>query len=433
MFVYNTKNNLSADDFKKLAVMTHFSEKIKLHSKTSQAENEKKLRQEGPDFLCVVRDFHLSRNEYSADESLDRFLTVENTNQKRSNDPKATSDENFVAKQNEIKRNMINTFRSFKSFRLPMPASDDTVKDKSAEEALQMLDSVEFTKLRPVFKKDFEEMTDWIKMNLNAKCIKNTQLNGPTLAKFIEIIVDSINTDKTIQLHDTLLTAIRAGLDHSFELIKAKYLTEMDRESRSFPVKSLVFNDIETKLTHRLNKDLNEQLSSNNELFVEYKNKLNSFTEEKKASYLEKNKKKIEELNEKESVEIWNRENNSKLSGMKTVAEFESLLSDFKSKFRREQFEPHLSLSDSFWQKFKSSNSQPQSYSSYSQPQSYSNISFLRSNSYCRGSSSFSHTSNGDKAIGVYESNGSANGRTIYEGRNGGIYIRTPKGNKSYI
>ena len=73
------------------------------------------------------------------------------TNQKRSSDPKATSDENLVAKQNEIKRNMINAFRSFKSFRLPMPASDNTVKNKSAEEALQMLDSVEFTKIETCF------------------------------------------------------------------------------------------------------------------------------------------------------------------------------------------------------------------------------------------------------------------------------------------
>ena len=174
-----------------------------------------------------------------------------------------------------------------------------------------------------------------------------------------------------------------------------------------------------------------------------------------------KNKKKIEELNEKESVDIWNRENNSKLSGMKTVAEFESLLSEFKSKFRREQFEPHLSLSDSFWQKFKSSiraeeqmnrlkekeekekkefeenakrnqasNSQPQSYPEYPRYPSYPE--YPRSNSYAP-TRSISHTSNGDKPIGVYESNGSANGRTVYEGTRGGRYYRTKSGKKSYI
>lgn len=141
---------MSSEDFKRLAIMSNLSERIKLRSDSSCAENEKKLRVEGPDFVCVVRDFHLNNKKYTPNESLDRFLQMEKEaeqNEKTKNDAAVI--------RNQIRKNMINSFKSFQCFRLPIPVSDDTVKNKQMEKALQILDSIAFNQLRTNFRNEF--------------------------------------------------------------------------------------------------------------------------------------------------------------------------------------------------------------------------------------------------------------------------------------
>ena len=125
LFIYNTKNNLAANDFKKLAVMTHLSNKLSLKSGSSRAFNEKFLRNEGPEFVCIVRDFSF-KEKLTAKKSLEQFLELEaiQTRPQATNDKKSKEMLEDKLKRNEIRRNMVNSFKSFDCFRLPEPVSD---------------------------------------------------------------------------------------------------------------------------------------------------------------------------------------------------------------------------------------------------------------------------------------------------------------------
>ena len=306
MFLYNTKNSLSAADFKKLAVMSNLSEKLRLRSNSSQIENERRLREEGPDFLCIVRDFQLKGDEYSADESLNRFLEMEKKENLSNKEDKKSSLEDPIAKRNQIRKNMINSFKSLRSFRLATPVSDDTVEDQSMEQSLQCLDSIDFNQLRSYFQKDFTSMTEWIKGNLKPKEINSTNLNGSTLANFIKIIVYLINNDKVIQLYDTLLSAIKVEADHTLELIKNDYKNQMEFNSKMFTISD--FNKLDNEISQTLINKLKTQMASNESLVAEYKQKFDAFHSDKRQFYIDENSKRINEFNKKKAKEFWDSE-----------------------------------------------------------------------------------------------------------------------------
>ena len=59
MFLYNTKNALNSDAFKKLGVISTLSDKIK--SNASDQNQANVHEEDNPDFIWVVRDFALSK------------------------------------------------------------------------------------------------------------------------------------------------------------------------------------------------------------------------------------------------------------------------------------------------------------------------------------------------------------------------------------
>ena len=60
MFLYNTKNALTAEAFKKLAAVTSFSQKVSFKSNATSTNHSKILKDEFcPTFTWIVRDFSL--------------------------------------------------------------------------------------------------------------------------------------------------------------------------------------------------------------------------------------------------------------------------------------------------------------------------------------------------------------------------------------
>jgi len=105
--------------------MSQLSTMISLKSGRSKYFNEKFLRNEGPQFVCVVRDFSF-KEKLTAKQSLERFLDVEpiQTRAQTTNSKKSKDLLDDKLKRNEIRRNMMNSFRAFDCYRLPEPVSD---------------------------------------------------------------------------------------------------------------------------------------------------------------------------------------------------------------------------------------------------------------------------------------------------------------------
>ena len=107
--------------------MSQLSTMLSLKSGISKYFNEKNLRNEGPEFICVVRDFSF-KEKLTAKQSLERFLDMEliQTRAQTTNSNKSKQSLDDKLKRNEIRRNMMNSFRTFDCYRLPEPVSDRT-------------------------------------------------------------------------------------------------------------------------------------------------------------------------------------------------------------------------------------------------------------------------------------------------------------------
>ena len=106
------------NDFKKLAVMTHLSNKISLRSRSSRAFDEKFLKNEGPEFICVVRDFAF-KEKLTAKQSLQRFLNLEPVDKEfdKSDEKQYKEIQNEKLKRNEIRQNMLHSFKTTNIFK----------------------------------------------------------------------------------------------------------------------------------------------------------------------------------------------------------------------------------------------------------------------------------------------------------------------------
>ena len=158
--------------------MTNIQSKIELNSDKSI---------ERPTYLSVVRDFAL-KPQYTPQEDIDRFLKL---------DENPDADEQ-ITKKNDIRKNMINTFESLKCFRLPPPAHKLSM--------LQNLEKEKFENLATEFQEAFADMCKLIKSLLKPKSIDGKAFNGFKLAKYMNVIVELINTEKAVNLYDTMLS-----------------------------------------------------------------------------------------------------------------------------------------------------------------------------------------------------------------------------------
>ena len=198
--------------FKKLAVMTNIQSKIEFNSDESI---------EKPIYLSLVRDFAL-KPQYTPQEDIDRFLKL---------DLNPDADEQ-ITKKNNIRENMINSFESLKCFRLPSPAHK--------LDMLQNLENEKFENLTTEFQEAFADMCKLVKSLLKPKCIDGKALNGYRLAKYMNAIVELINTDKAGNLHDTMLSVC----DMEQKYYNAEYLKILKEFEQKIRFSFKLFNKI---------------------------------------------------------------------------------------------------------------------------------------------------------------------------------------------
>lgn len=232
LFIYNTNTTLSADLFKNLSFMTSIANRIKLSEiltpDGSSDEDEDtccvdaatwRSKKEGPVFLAVVRNFTL-KEQYTAKEDIDRFLEIsENSNENVSE-----------RKKNEIRKSMIDSFRSLECVRLPPPAYNLTM--------LHNLDNEKFGDLCEEFQESFLGMCGTVRKLTQAKSINGEKFNGFKMAEYMKICVKLINEEKSVCLYDALLNVCELEDRHNEEVFieisndfieKAESLSAEDR------------------------------------------------------------------------------------------------------------------------------------------------------------------------------------------------------------
>jgi hypothetical protein len=212
MLIYNSKSALISDAIQKLAIAATLGEKIK--SRRSKCPHVNLIFNATTDFVWVVRDFSLTTNE-SADSKLNKFLSQENV------DLNATDKRKEEIKQkNKIRESISNVFDGKKCFYVPVPVSDGTA-GLPFEEALQSLDSIPYQNLRDNFKKEINQITDYVTKMIRVKTVSHQYMNGPLFCEYLKQIVIAINEENVIYLNDTIDICVKV---HANEI-----LTEMTK------------------------------------------------------------------------------------------------------------------------------------------------------------------------------------------------------------
>ena len=323
VFMFNGLKTLNKQDFNRLSLVTILSEKIKIKKNMAQSLNKKELKNELPDFIWLVRDFSLSL-EKSKDEYLNRFLEFEDYPEQ--DDPKKNAD---IDKRNQIKENLIDSFRTIDCSLLKQPIL--------GEDKLQKLDSLNLSDLRKEYLNDLNELVDKINLILHSKEINGQKLNGPLFAEYLKLIVESINSEKTIFLHETVSLALNAMADQNLNECLNLFDKEIQQiSSSSNPMK---YSEHENKIKQSEEKSLNHLTSyfksiNNKTLFDEYKRKLETKLDEKCIKFKDENIKKIREKDLSSALIYWKSKFNYTVEERyRTTVEFEKEIDNFKKEF----------------------------------------------------------------------------------------------------
>ena len=369
MFLYNTKNALALDAFKKLAVMTTLSDKIKLKSTSATAQSVSKLKEDCPDFIWIVRDFGLAKT-MTPKERLEKFLEHEVDNQRSLNSSlkdQAKNKGSEIKLRNDVRDNLASKFRSLDCFYLPVPVSDDP-NGMTIEEALQKLDTLDFSTLRKPFQDSMNEVCDHIRNSIKIKSINNNTMNGKLYGEYLKLIVSNINADKTIYLHDVLSLSIRATLDEYLEEVKKVYTQKMEDAFKSSgkPVSWSDFRSTENRISQECLNTLYSKIKSgySDEMYQEYITKFNAFKGDGKTSgaskkYYDINKSNIDKLNMELAISLWDKEMKLKATDnyaynkpeFKNKADYNNKLDNFKNQLKRTIFDN--SEFQTFWETFR--------------------------------------------------------------------------------
>ncbi len=197
LFLFNTKENLNEETFRKLKLMTHLTKQIILDSK------------EGPNCIILVRDFFLEP-ELTPEQDIERFLKEEYTNDQDSVE---------VEGRNAIRKNMKKFFKSVESFRMAFPVFSKI--------KLKNLANLEFKDLDEDFRNDFSNLIKKIKLTIKPKSTINKNFNGPMLANFIRLIVDLINqSNHEINLYEIMSNIAQIEKKRKEDEVLAKELYE---------------------------------------------------------------------------------------------------------------------------------------------------------------------------------------------------------------
>jgi len=229
MFVYNTKNTLTSDAFKKLSAVAYFTQKVKLNSHSSAVQDKKNLRNIFcPTFTWIVRDFSL-KTTVSSKEKLDRFLEPENYEESSQLSLKEFEKQKAkIEERNRIRENLLDTFKSMDCFYLPLPVAEG-VDGMTYEDALGRLNELPKSKLRPQFEEAFLKVVNHIQNTFQVKMINNNVMNGPIMAEYMKQIIENINKNEQIYLMDTLNSSLKLISSEAFEKAKSEYEIKMNK------------------------------------------------------------------------------------------------------------------------------------------------------------------------------------------------------------
>lgn len=269
MLIYNTKTNLEYQDLNRLRIVSHLVRELSLNSNSSKYENENQLNSEAPDFVCIMRD-SLLKQPYSPNDTISKFLQTETTNSSN------------ALRNDKVKKQIKSMFKSFDCFRLPVPVVNKTIKSLTKEEALQMLDEINYDDLRDKFKLKFDEMCEALEYKFRAKSVNKTYLNGFKLAEYMKLIVNLINNKKCVYLHETLVAAINREANFTLEKCKEIYHNKMSEfKLKNFELTQKEFEEKDYQVAKECLIRLKKILKYNPLTLNEYNAKFYKFRNEK--------------------------------------------------------------------------------------------------------------------------------------------------------
>ncbi len=247
LLIYNTKDDLTnLNDFYKLEKINSIIKLISINSNATRSTNEKELRNEGPDLIFMIKD-HITKNTaISESECLNQFLTLENVDEKQTMSNiyyKSTNLLDDKLKRNEIRKNMLKLFKSFKCYHLPEPIKEE-------EEDYNLLDQIKLDDLSSRFTLKLDKICNDLRtMLIKPKCLNEINLNGFKLAEYMKLIVNLINNKEVICLHNNLFGAVKRESNYVLNDLNQFYTLKMNE----FIVNMSKLDDLE-KFDHEITK-----------------------------------------------------------------------------------------------------------------------------------------------------------------------------------
>ncbi len=279
LLIYNTKDDLTnLNDFYKLEKINSIIKLISINSNATRSTNEKELRNEGPDLIFMIKD-HITKNTaISESECLNKFLTLENVDEKQTMSNiyyKSTNLLDDKLKRNEIRKNMLKLFKSFKCYHLPEPIK---------EEDYNLLDQIKLDDLSSRFTLKLDKICNDLRtMLIKPKCLNEINLNGFKLAEYMKLIVNLINNKEVICLHNNLFGAVKRESNYVLNDLNQFYTLKMNE----FIVNMSKLDDLE-KFDHEITKKcilkLHKILAFDISLLNYYKQK---FYKHRNSTYLD--------------------------------------------------------------------------------------------------------------------------------------------------
>jgi hypothetical protein len=342
MFCYNTKNALTADSIKKLAVMSVLSGRVKLRPSSFDDCDEDLDKSECPDFMWVIRDYSL-QSTLTPKQRLDAFLEDESS--KNINDRKKLND---VNERNEIRDKMKSSFRTMDCYYLPCPVSDGT-DGKTLEDALQTMDKIEWTKLRQPFREGMDNLCKKIKDCIRPKRIDSISVNGKIFAGYIKEIVENINSNETIYLTESLTAGIKLAAFESLEVVKKKYLEELNK--LQFPIDWTCFDKIEIKLNDECVEILKENVIGKSSILNETLMNFAAFKNLHCHQFRDKNGTGIFDKNYLLAKRLWTTKMDPKLATFNYTYELRQFIETLKIEYDANDFKKSKD-SEEAWRKW---------------------------------------------------------------------------------
>ena len=200
------------------------------------------------------------------------------------------------------------------------------------EDKLQNLDKLELKDLREEYRNDLNEFVDIISKILGPKEINGKKMNGELFCEYLKLIVDAINSNKTIYLHETVGLALKSIAEHNLKDCLDKFDSHLKPITCNFPTKTSILNEKLNKVKELILKEFKTSFNNDGQTvtYEEFKKKLNDKMDEKIKLIKDDNKSKIRVKDINSAFEIWK----SKFNSVKVEDRFASI-DDFNEEIQK--------------------------------------------------------------------------------------------------